>query len=270
MAKNQHVSLPVLADIEEKKKELRTLIHRKKQELTRAITKNEMLRVELEMVKQEYNVRVGSLYVKDSELEFEIIYYRNLLDLLRQGISRADAEKKLRDMYYSRQKKIQEEKEEIRYDEQIFEQRTGANTVSGSELKKIWKRLISMFHPDLIQDQQEKKKREEIIKQINRAYEEHDLEVLKKIEYEADVTESSESTIEKLETVLVDIENQIITQDQIYQELRTSEWYSWRAKMKMAKTKQKDIFADIERALLNDLVKKYDLINALKAKIPNE
>ena len=254
---------------DEKKEQLQHIIHKKRQQLTRLLTRTETLRVELDMVQQEYDVRVGSLYLKDNQLDLEIIYFKNVLQLINEGVSYTEAIERLNDTYYARQRTFEQEKERMRKEEKIYQERTESQSShKGHDLKKMWKNLVGKFHPDLTQDANEKKKREEMMKQINRAYEEYNFDQLKKFEDEVAIVEYPESTLAQLEEILVEIENQMIQQEVAYQELRASEWHVWKVKLKETKKKGIDIFANMERTLLNDIVRKMDVLKDLKARIP--
>jgi hypothetical protein len=119
----------------------------------------------------------------------------------------------------------------------------------------------------LLNYQKKKKRREEIMKQLNRAYEEQNIEVLKNLESDAQVKNYEETTIDTLTQILVDTENQIIEQEAVYQELKESEWYRWKINIARAKKRMKDIFLDLERTLLDEIVRKMDVIKALKEQV---
>ncbi|CAN5199363.1 hypothetical protein BH11PAT1_BH11PAT1_2070 [soil metagenome] len=251
-----------------KKKQLHKSIVSKRERLTRLITKNEMLKVELDMVRQEYDVRVGSLYLKDNQLDLEIIHYKNIVQLMDEGKSYEEAVKALEETFYAEQLIIEKEKEKIREEEEILIKREAQEPEAVIEdIKKLWKRLIARFHPDLVQETGEKKRSEEIIKQVNRAYEEYDFALLQRIENDSHIETFEESTLEKLEEILVAVENEIITQMALTEELKSSEWVAWKNRIAYARKRNIDIFKDIERKLLDDIVGKYAILNKLKAQV---
>jgi hypothetical protein len=262
----KEMSLRKISSTEDRAKaQLHKSILSKRKTLTTWLTKNEMLRVELEMVKQEYDVRVGSLYLKDNQLDLEIIKYRNIKSLMEQGISFEKAVEALQETYYAEQLEMEQEAERMRFEEVIFHKREEITDESLLlDIKKLWKQLITKFHADLVQDPEEKMRRNEIMKQINLAYEEQDIDKLKRIEHDEYVSSPHENSIENLEKMLVNIENDIIHQIHFYHEQRMSEWYSWKKRIAYAKKKSVDVFKDIERKLLDDIVKKYEIVNQLK------
>lgn len=251
-----------------KKKSLQKAILKKRARLAKLVTKNELLRIEIDLTKREHHARVGSLYIKDNHLDLEIIHYKNILHLMNEGKTFAQAVEQLTQTFYAKQLYREKEEEQILRDAEVFRHRENETTPELlQDLKKLWRRLIAKFHPDLVQDATEKKHREVIIKQINKAYEESNIEALTKLEQEVHISDYQESTVEKLAEILITIENEIIQQMMIYDELLSSQWIGWKEKIAKARKKSIDVFADIERQLLDDIVKKYAMLNALKADV---
>lgn len=261
------ISEIVTEKVNNRKKKLQRLIDKKRSILKEIIFKAEMLKVNLDMAKHEYMVRVGSLFLKDNQLELEIICLNNILQLMHQGCTQEQAELKVSKNFYAQKADFEEEQEEILEEESIIKKREENKAVPQDELKDVWKRLVFKFHPDLIQDQEEKQKRENIMKQINLAYQENDYYMLIKIENENKVTE--ELTVDNLEELLALVAEDIRQQKISYSELKKSEWYEWMIKIELAKKKSVNIFADTEKRLLNDIVAKFDAIKKLKFKISN-
>jgi hypothetical protein len=248
-----------------KKKRLLTSIQKKRSLLKQLVIKTETLRVGLEMAKQEYMVKVGSLFLKDNHLELEIIRYRNILHLMEEGKTYDEAVEELAQTFYAQQIAFEREQSKIKEDEQIMNKREENSAVERFDIKKLWKRLIAKFHPDLVQDPQEKKKRDAIMKRINIAYQEGDYDQLAKIE--KDNLDHTETTVTNLEEILVQLIADIERQKEEFSSLKQSEWYGWMEKIERAKKKKENIFASTERMLLDDIVAKYDVLNALKEQI---
>lgn len=248
------------------RKQLLLIIKRRRTLLQRLVLRNETLKVQLEMLQREYKVKIGSLIVKDEHLDLDIIRFRNVIGLMEQGKTYAEAIAELSNSYLSEQLDIEREEENIRMAEEVFEKGNQKKSEEiRTESRKLWRKLLSKFHPDLTQDSVEKKRREGIMKQINIAYEEGDIERLEKIDRENTYIE--ETSLEGLEEVLEKTENEIIEQEKDYLKLQMSEWYKWNLKIRNSKKTLKDIFADTEKKLLNDIVAKFDIIKELKQRI---
>lgn len=253
---------------ERKKAQLRESIIRKRERLLRLITKNELLKVELKLIQREYTVRIGSLYLRDNQLDLEIIHYKNILRLIEEGTTYEEAVLALQQTFYAEQLVMDQEQERIRQEERIFQRQERITTEEEKkDIKKLWKKLIAAFHPDLVSDSEEKKRREKVVKQINIAYEEHDLTTLVRIEQNSHIEKPQDTTIERLEEILVAIENEIIQQVKMYYELCSSEWYGWKERIRQAKKRSQDVFRDFEKSLLDDILKKIRILKDLQAQV---
>jgi hypothetical protein len=257
--------IPTQRKEDAKKQRLRGVIEKKRTLLEKLVIKTETLRMNLDMARQEYMVKVGSLFFKDNQLDLEIIQLRNVLNLMEKGFTHDAAVNQIASTYYAEQLEIEREQEKIRFEEEMYQKREAHQPQPGEDIKRLWKKLIARFHPDLVLDPDEKKKRDEIMKMINRAYQEADYDTLMKIDQE-NLTEQ-EQTVDNLEGILIRLMKEIIQQTQLYIQLKKSEWYDWMIKIERAKKKNINIFADTERHLLNDIVAKLDLIKELKQQI---
>src|ERR1041385_1694017 len=126
-----------------------------------------MLRQATEMARQEYLVKVGSLFLEADRPDLEIIHVKNLLEQMKCGFTHNQAVKKISKTYYAEQLELEREQEEIHKNEQVYKKREEKDEINTEQNKAIWKRLIAKFHPDLVQDEKEKEKRDAIMKQIN-------------------------------------------------------------------------------------------------------
>ncbi|HUQ85119.1 MAG TPA: hypothetical protein VM077_02240 [Candidatus Limnocylindrales bacterium] len=248
-----------------KRKQLILSIAKKRAELKKFIVKVETLRVNLQIAQTEYMAKIGSLFLKDNHLDLEIIRFQNILSLMIEGLSYDQAAEKVAKTYYSQQIEIENEKRRIEFEKEIYEKRKIQSPELNKDIKKLWRRLISQFHPDLVQDLKEKLRRDKIMKQINRAYHEGDYDQLFKIDNE--VLINQENTIDNLEIILVSITNDIDQQTETYKSLKNSEWYSWMEKINYAKKKSLNIFAETEKKLLNDILLKINTLKSLKEQV---
>lgn len=250
---------------ETRKEKLRATIAKKRAQLEKLVIKTETLKMHLDMARQEYMVKVGSLFLKDNQLDLEIIQLKNILHLMEKGFSHADAVNQITGTYYNEQLELEREQERIRIEEEMYQKRESHQNQPGKDIKKLWKRLIAKFHPDLVQDLEEKKNRDEIMKKINLAYQEGDYEQLVRIDQEN--LADHEQTVGNLEEILLRLMKETLQQEELYKKLKKSEWYDWMIKIEKAKKKNINIFAEAEKQLLDDIVAKMALIKDLKAQI---
>lgn len=249
------------------KKQLQASIFRKRKVLESWMEKVEILRMDLELVKNEYNVRIGYLFLKDNQLDLEIIQYKNLKRLMDEGMTYEEAMRAEEDTFYNDILRMQKEQEKIEEEKASFEKRNELPEDVQQTLKTLWKKLIRKFHPDLVTTQKEKSEREKIMKKINNAYALGDIESLLQFENQMNIANTHESTKEKLEMILIETENLIRNWKETFKELRISEWYDWKKRIEKGKKEKLDIFAELERRLLDDIVEKIAVLRELRLEV---
>jgi hypothetical protein len=241
------------------KKTLKQTILRKRKILIGYTQQYELLHAELELVKREYYLRVGSLFTRDNYLDIEIIKYKNIIELIKKGFSYEEAMKKIANMYYS------PEPEDYTFEPPLpLDGDEKHNSITGKKLKQLWKKAVMKFHPDLALDKDEKRIREEIMKKINNAYRDRDYELLSELYKNNHVKGWHETTVEELEIMLVDVENKIIAIKKELEILRKSEWNNWKKKISVAKKTGEDVFKELEDMMLDDIVRKKRILAELK------
>lgn len=261
-------TLVVTTNKEEKiKKRLQESIFRKRKVLEVWTEKVESLKLDLDLVKNEYTVRIGYLFLKDNQLDLEIIQYKNLKRLMDEGMTYDEAVRAEEDTFYNEILRMQKEQEKIEGEKILFEKRNDVSEEIQADIKILWKKLIRKFHPDLVTDPEEKLQREDLMKKINQAYAEADIETLQSLEDHLQTDNIEESTIERLEKILVDTGNLIQNAKETFKELRVSEWYGWKKRLEKAKKERVDIFAEMERNLLDDIVKKIEVLQQLRMQV---
>lgn len=248
------------------KKNLEQSISKKRKQLAILTKKLDLLNSELETVRQEYEQRIGKLYAKDNALDIEIIKYKNIARLIEEGVSLNEARKELDDFWFNNIEK------DFSYNDPTFNENIDLSQnipqdTTPVELKKLWKKLILEFHPDLVTNTKEKEKRENIMKKINKAYKENNLDALRLLESKLFIEEADPTNINQLEYVLVEIENLIIGLTKQYKSLKLSEWFVWQKRIKKAEKEKKDIFIELEKSLIEDIVGKTKILKNLKQQI---
>jgi len=258
-------SLLVLTNV--RKKQLQKSIENKKKILTLWTEKIEMLRVDLELIEHEYNVRIGYLLLKDNQLDLEIIQLKNLKRLMDEGMTYDEAVRYEEDKFYNEILRMQVEQKKLDEEKELFEATNSLPDAMKEEIKKLWKKLIRKFHPDLVQDKEEKQNREEIMKQINEAYNSGNLDALQHLSLRNTLVSMKELTIEDLEKELVEIENTLVIAQGEWEMLKVSEWFGWKKKIEKAKKTGEDVFAPLEKSLLDDIAKKITTAQRLRVEI---
>lgn len=243
---------------------LKKIVQKKKKILQKTIEKVELLAMELDEIRERYNARIGWLYIKDNKLDLEIIKYKSVADLVALGKTVEEAVKEVEKRHYDLLLETETvdniPMQDIKKTE-ILPSDTPAN------IRNLWKKLVLQFHPDLVQDKQEKEKRELLIKKINKAYRENDLETLQRLEHNIFLDSSEETSVSLLENSLARIENATASLKKKYVQLKNSQWYQWKINLSKAKKTGKDLFAELEKTLLDDIGRKIDVLNRIKSNL---
>lgn len=240
--------------------QLLTAMKKKRLVLLKLTITHEKLITELELIKKEYYLRIGKLFSKDNELDTEIIKYKSLLSMINNGAT-----------YKAACEAIQEDSmfeniHENSFYEEIHMQKESEreNSDISNNLKGLWKKAIMKFHPDLVTDSEEKKKREEIMKKVNKAYAENDYDTLQQLYRSKQTMNIKETTLTDLEQILVEIENMILHIKNEIALLKQTEWYAWKSKIRKAKKTGIDVFKELEETLQDDIARKIHILSKLK------
>lgn len=252
------IQISVTAE-EEQKVLLQKRITQVKKRLTVLIDKLEELKIDLALIEEEYAHRVGRLYRKDNLLDLEILRYRKINELMDKGMSYEDAIMEVDKSSHDEDFGDLEEYMDIPETEE-------PTTEEENDIKKLWKKLVHKFHPDLAQSEVEKESRDIIMKKINIAYANKDYETLKNIQEKELVEDKADGTKERLEKLYVDMENAIVRSKTQLQELRSSEWFSWTKKSREEKER---LFKDMEQKIAEDVMVKEVMLRSLKRKHGN-
>jgi len=242
------------------KRELEQAISEKERTLNELIEEIEQLKIDLTVIKQEYDVKVGRLYLKLDELDLEILKFKKIEDLVNKGFSFEEAQKIVEETLKKRREQIEEEHRKLNEEEKEIESRKNISDEEKEELKKLWRKLAHKYHPDKIGGN------EEMMKKINKAYAEGDLETLRAIDQNGAGDSIETQTIEALKNKLAGIEITIKKIHQEYELLKKSEWFVLKENIEKAKKHDRDILSELADKVLSDIAKKENQVSELKKK----
>ena len=222
------------------------------------------LKIDLLIIKQEYFIRIGRIYLKINELDLEILKLKKIEDSFKKNLPIKE-EKIIDELLKHRKKTINEEYSKINEEKKIAEKRRVISEKERKELKKLWRQLVHKYHPDLARNEEDRKKREEIRKKINKAYSGGGLEALKTInqKYFEDIEIISS---EFLKTKVLSLESAIAKIEKEYLQLKKSEWYILKRNIENVKNKGRDLFLELEKKLFEDIAAKETIINHYQKK----
>lgn len=168
------------------------------------------IKTELGRFLNEYNARVGTLYATLDHIKLGIKEYLFRLDALRHTrkslATFEDVEEKVSKEFAKERRKAEDVRREAsdsseHYQRQQEEgQRQVLDRDDEEELKKLYRKLVQKYHPDLTRDETLREKHSAIMAAINEAYEKRDLEALRNYMLESEREEeiAKETLLEKI------------------------------------------------------------------------
>jgi len=242
---------------------LRGLIAEKSQFLARLTSRVERLKKELLHIKQNYEVEIGKLYLELDQIDFAIFETRKLKDMMERGFSQAEAEKILRGKEADPKWK-KESRGKKREDQGLDIGLRLSSEEEEKELKNLWRKLAYRFHPD------RRGGSEDIMKQINKAYSERDLESLRLIDeekYPEIAFDVQSYDLTYLSKKLKELEKIIDRLMQKYKAFRKSEWFLWKTKLAKIDKNKGNLFKEVARKLESTIIQRKRELARLKNSI---
>jgi len=228
------------------KKDLRAQIVKKRADLGRAIERTEGLKLELLELEQCYHARVGTIEAECELMEFEIFELKKIGDLVQKGETPEEARRIVRERdALNREREEARLYEDMKVHESIKRSSESCDKRSlgkddATKIKKLWRALAYRFHPDLVQNEDEKRGRERMMKEINHAYVRRDLAALTALEREMGREVSRGDDMEELERELVDLDRALSRVAQRVVAFKRSDWYAMRLLVLSARKEGRD------------------------------
>jgi len=242
------------------KRKLEKAISGKEKILNNLIDEIEQLKIDLTIVKQEYEIKVGRLYLKLNEVDLEILKFKKIEDLINKGFSFEEAQKVVEETLKKRREQIREEYKKFDEEEKKVEGRETISEEDKVELKRLWRKLAHKFHPDKTNGN------EEMMKKINKAYAEDDLEMPYAIDQNEIGADIEAKTIEALKNKLARLEKSIVKINQEFKQLKRSEWFILKENIEKSKKQKRDILSELADKVLTDIAKKESQLDEIKKK----
>jgi hypothetical protein len=242
------------------KHELQQAISEKEKLLIELVEEIERFKIDLSFVKQEYDIKIGRLYLKLDETDLKILKFKKIEDLINKGFSFEEAQKAVEDTLEKRREQIEDEYKKLDEEEKDIEKRKTISQEEQEELKKIFRKLAHKFHPDLTGGD------DTMMKKINKAYADGDLEALRAIDQDDDIGNADIKTIEELKSKLARLEESIKKALYEQEQLKHSEWAILKESIEKAKKQKRDILSELAEKVVEDIAKKENLLDELKKK----
>ncbi len=161
------------------------------------------LQLELEQLSEilgwfnaDYHARVGTLFVALDTLDLSIAEYEFRIARLTTctSVEQSNLEEETRAEFASKRAEIHHDDEETRRYQQTFRkdrQPPRLDAATEATLKSVYRELVRRFHPDLARTDIERQQREAVMKRINGAFHERDLDTLQSLLSETAIEDAS-------------------------------------------------------------------------------
>jgi hypothetical protein len=270
----------ILKDISKGEKRL----FKKEKEASELSIQVEDIKIVLNLFLNEYNARVGILYVELDKLKLRIKEYKYRINTAKKkGLTLEDLntiEDEVGETFSKERQKVDDlgretygsseehkahlKKEEERHLDPEFEKK----------LKKMYRQLALKYHPDLAKDESQKKKFHLIMSKINEAYKNKDLETLNKYTQQAEREEkiAKETPQEKLARLKEEYKivlNIISKLKAELNDLKSSETYLLKEKVERAKMEGKDSLEELATSIKEEIAEHEKMLEELITQYKN-
>ena len=229
----------------------------------------EDLKLEVRHFQKAYNLRVAGTYIELDKVNLSMKEYRLRLRLVREGVSQAEIEERVVSCFKSERQRLEHYESNTTELEKEIEKKSSKNKLSASQTKqvrKLYLELAKAYHPDKsVEDEKGYEQQKQMMVVINRAYEDQDLDTLKRISVEsADEIELQNQTFtEKKKLLIQQLNSTMRSVGDLRLEInRIKSGEIYQLKQEVNKTRKKGI--DLIANLVKDIQRK---VNAKQRKL---
>jgi len=239
-------------------------ISEKEKEVSDLSIQTQNLKITLNLFLGEYNSRVGVLYISLDKIKLRIKEYQNRINLAKDKKLSPDdlynIEAEIKENFFQERSKLDNLESETSDSSEEYgrnlekEKKKYSDLESLEELRKLYRKLCLKFHPDRAKNEEQRKEFGKIFPKINEAYQNGDLDTLKKYmkQLEREEQISKETPEEKLARLKKDykvILGIILKIKRELEDLKTSETYKLKEKVDQAKGKGRDLLQELATSI---------------------
>lgn len=178
----------------------------------------EQLKQDISEFEQLYNAKIRRLYTQLNELERLLFKYSHISEYVDDIFSFEEAEKIFEQTMKDRRARMENEYKKTKKSKIDIDKRKQLKQVDRQRLKMLYRELARIFHPD------KNGGNEEMMKKINKAYRDADIESLRNLQAEQ-IVDKADSTFSGLESQLERLMRQISNANKEMFSLRKSDMY---------------------------------------------
>ena len=169
--------------------ELQLDLQVKRQQVAEMTLDLEDLKLEMRHFQKEYNLRVAGTYVELDRVNLSMKEYRLRLRLIREGVCRAEIEERVVSCFKSERQRLENyERDAMEHEKESGEDsnRQKLSIRQAKQIRKLYLELAKIYHPDKSAGgEQDYERQKQMMTIINRAYEDQDIDTLKRMSVES-------------------------------------------------------------------------------------
>ncbi|HIN29597.1 TPA: J domain-containing protein [Candidatus Poribacteria bacterium] len=169
--------------------ELQLDLQAKRQQVAEMTLDLEDLKLEMRHFQKEYNLRVAGTYVELDRVDLSMKEYRLRLRLIREGVCRAEIEERVVSCFKSERQRLENyERDAMEHEKESGEDsnRQKLSSRQTKQIRKLYLELAKIYHPDKSAGgEQDYERQKQMMTIINRAYEDQDIDTLKRMSVES-------------------------------------------------------------------------------------
>lgn len=257
-----------------------TRISEKEREVSDLSIQVQDIKIALNIFLDEYNSRVGLLYVKLDKIKLKIKEYQLRIKLAQdKKVSQEDLEtieEEVNETFSQERHKIDDLENEIfesseEYSKHLEEEKTcPLDDESRQECKALYRKLARKFHPDMAKDSDQRKEFHKIFVAINEAYKNGDLEILKKYMEQAEQEEkidreTPEDKLNRLKEEYKVILGVLARLRAEIEDLKEDETYKLKERVDQAKKEGRDLLQQLANEIKEEIAENQIKLDKLVA-----
>lgn len=227
----------LIIEIETKK------IEAKREQIAQLCLELEEMKLDLRRFEAEYGARVGKLLVELDKLNLKLKEYSLKIETANANPNMTEEEiDQLIEKRLSKEKAKVEKQEKMLGEIEDRSKSEESDRAEREEMRRLYLKLAKKYHPDKAED---KRKSERMMAIINKAYEEGDLQLLRKLSVQVDGEIEEPSKRRKIERLREEdkrLDRVIVELREEMERIRRSPMYRLKCQVEAAKRRGEDLF----------------------------
>ncbi len=255
---SQSSLIPIKTRDEIEVEKLLTTIQAKRDQVAEMTLEIEELKLDIRRFESEYNARVGRFYIELDKVELLTKEHRLRLRLLKEGLSThsPEMEKRIESCFRSERERLADYERGINSDEKTFKQ-SKAQLLPPDQMKQLrglYLRLAKIYHPDKANFDDDQDERKQMMMLINRAYENLDIQTLKRINIKigSEAESTAETVPQRRQRLTQEINRLMRAQGELRLEInrvKSSKTYQFKQEVGRASESGMDLLTSLARDL---------------------